>query len=70
MRSSGGNVHEATAAINRRFLMGNDFPIFMAVMDVAWFRPDLIDPASAVPVGIGAIAFVAESGRRQADRSC
>ena len=30
----------------------------MAVMDVAWFRPDLIDPASDVPIGIGAIPFL------------
>merc|ERR550537_471021 len=27
-------------------------------MDIAWFRPDVIDPASPVPVGIGAVAFV------------
>ena len=25
---------------------------------MAWFRPDLIDPASDVPIGIGAVAFV------------
>ena len=33
-------------------------PIFMAVVDLAWFRPDLIDPASHVPTGIGAVAFL------------
>merc|ERR1712118_645661 len=53
-----GDAHKATEAVNAKFEMGNDFPIFMAIMDIAWFRPDLIDPASPVPVGIGAIAFV------------
>ena len=53
-----GDVVAATAAINRRFRMKNDFPIFMAVMDVAWFRPDVIDPASHVPTGIGAVAYL------------
>lgn len=53
-----GDVHKATEAVNAKFGMDNDFPIFMAVMDVAWFRPDLINPASPVPLGIGAIAFV------------
>lgn len=53
-----GDVQKATDALNATFGMQNDFPIFMAVMDIAWFRPDLIDPASPVPVGIGAIAFV------------
>ena len=38
--------------------MKNDFPVFMAVMDLAWFRPDLVDPASKVPTGIGAVAFL------------
>ena len=53
-----GDVVAATAAINARFQMGNDFPIFMAVMDVAWFRPDVIDPASPVPTGIGAVPYL------------
>ncbi len=53
-----GDVVQATAAINRRFGMKNDFPIFMAVMDLAWFRPDVIDPSSHVPTGIGAVAFL------------
>jgi hypothetical protein len=58
IQAAKGNVHTATEGINRCLAMKNDFPIFMAVMDVAWFRPDLIDPASHVPVGIGAVAFV------------
>jgi predicted ATPase len=53
-----GDVIRATRAINQHFGMSNDFPIFMAVMDVAWFRPDIIDPASHVPTGIGAVAFL------------
>ena len=38
--------------------MENDFPIFMAIIDLAWFRPDVIDPASRVPTGIGAVAYL------------
>jgi predicted ATPase len=53
-----GDVVRATQSINAHFKMANDFPIFMAVMDVAWFRPDVIDPASHVPTGIGAVAFL------------
>ena len=53
-----GSVVTATQSINARFMMDNDFPIFMAVMDLAWFRPDIIDPQSPVPTGIGAIAFL------------
>ena len=53
-----GDVVGATNAINGLFKMNNDFPIFMAVMDVAWFRPDVIDPSSHVPTGIGAVAFL------------
>lgn len=52
------DVHRATKAINSVLGMENDFPIFMAVMDVAWFRPDLIDPSSPVPTGIGAVAYI------------
>jgi hypothetical protein len=58
IKGSGRSVLAATAAINATFRMENDFPIFMAVMDVAWFRPDLIDPASPVPIGIGAVPFL------------
>ena len=38
----------ATRAIAKELGMKNDFPVFMAVMDLAWFRPDLVDPASKV----------------------
>ena len=53
-----GDVIKATAALNKQFKMKNDFPIFMAVIDLAWFRPDVIDPASPVPTGIGAVAYL------------
>jgi len=53
-----GDVVRATEAVNSMFAMSNDFPIFMAVIDVAWFRPDVINPASHVPTGIGAVAFL------------
>ena len=53
-----GNVIEATKAVNSFFKMKNDFPIFMAVIDIAWFHPDVIDPGSHVPTGIGAVAYL------------
>ena len=53
-----GDVIEATKSVNALFRMQNDFPIFMAVIDLAWFRPDVIDPASHVPTGIGAVAYL------------
>jgi predicted ATPase len=53
-----GDVIRATRGVNERFGMNNDFPVFMAVMDLAWFRPDVIDPGSHVPTGIGAVAFL------------
>ena len=56
--NSNGSVIDATNEINQVFKMKNDFPIFMAVMDIAWFRPDIIKPESNVPVGIGAIAYI------------
>merc|ERR1712003_353871 len=56
--SANGDVYQATEAVNELLGMANDFPIFMAVMDIAWFRPDIINPSSPVPVGIGAVAFV------------
>lgn len=56
--NSNGSVIDATNEINQVFKMKNDFPIFMAVIDIAWFRPDIIDPASHVPTGIGAVAFL------------
>lgn len=51
-------VTKATQAVNSMFGMDNDFPIFMAVMDIAWFRPEVIDPASPVPTGIGAEPYM------------
>jgi predicted ATPase len=53
-----GNVILATQAVNEMFGMANDFPIFMTVMDIAWFRPDVINPTSPVPTGIGAVAYL------------
>ena len=53
-----GNVIVATNSINKIFKMSNDFPIFMAIIDIAWFRPDIINPDSPVPTGIGAVAFL------------
>lgn len=58
IRSAEGHVIRATNAINARFNMENDFPIFMAVMDVAWFRPEVIHPFSPVPTGIGAAPYL------------
>ena len=53
-----GDVIMATDSVNKKFQMENDFPIFMAIIDLAWFRPDVIDPASRVPTGIGAVAYL------------
>ena len=58
IRESGGNVITATDAINEEFRMANDFPIFMVLVDIAWFHPDLIHPESPVPTGIGAVPFL------------
>ena len=55
---SKGNVIKATNSINALFKMENDFPIFMAIIDLAWFRPDIINPKSEVPTGIGAVAYL------------
>ena len=57
-RNADGDVVRATKTIAAGLAMKNDFPVFMSVMDVAWFRPDLIDPASPVPTGIGAVAYL------------
>ncbi len=51
-------VVKATKNVNEKFKMKNDFPIFMAIMDIAWFRPDIINPGSNVPTGIGAVAYL------------
>ena len=53
-----GDVIKATIKINQEFQMENDFPIFMAVIDLAWFRPDIVYPNSHVPTGIGAVAYL------------
>ena len=58
IHSAGGDVIAATQALNAMLNMNNDFPIFMAVMDIAWFRPNIIDPGSHVPTGIGALPFL------------
>ena len=56
--SASGDVVKATKIIAQGLGMKNDFPVFMAVMDLAWFHPDLVNPASPVPTGIGAVAFL------------
>ena len=58
VRGAAGHVAVATRAINARFGMSNDFPIFMAVADVAWFDPALIRPDSPVPTGIGSAPYM------------
>jgi len=58
IRSAGGNVMQANNSINEKFQMSNDFPIFMALVDLALFRPDLISPDSPVPTGIGAAPYL------------
>ena len=58
VRGAAGNVAVATRRINARFGMANDFPVFMAVADVAWFAPALIRPDSPVPTGIGSAPFL------------
>ena len=58
IREANGDVIKATNAVNDKFRMQNDFPIFVAIIDLAWFRPDVIDPASHVPTGIGAVAYL------------
>jgi len=58
IRGAQGNVMTANHAINLRFQMSNDFPIFMALVDLALFSPDWIRPDSPVPTGIGAAPFL------------
>ena len=43
------DVIKATNNINELFKMENDFPIFMALIDIAWFREDVIPITSEVP---------------------
>ncbi len=56
--ASNQNVATATHSINQTFQMINDFPIFMTVIDISWFRPDIISPNSPVPTGIGAKPYL------------
>jgi len=58
IRGARGNVMTANSAINAEFKMSNDFPIFMALVDLALFRPDVMDPNSPVPTGIGAAPYL------------
>lgn len=58
IRAAQGNVMKANDCINARFKMNNDFPIFMALVDLALFKPDLISPDSPVPTGIGAAPYL------------
>ena len=55
---SGGSVVIANSKINAQLKMTNDFPIFMALVDLALFRSDLISPDSPVPTGIGAEPYL------------
>ena len=58
IKRGGGSTYRATKAVNELLQMDNDFPIFCAVSDLAWYRPDLVDPASPVHSGIGAAPFM------------
>jgi hypothetical protein len=58
IRGAQGNVMKATESINARFRMSNDFPVFMALVDLALYKPDLISPDSPVPTGIGAAPYL------------
>lgn len=56
--SSELDVIKATYNINKLFKMENNFPIFMALIDIAWFRNDVMPITSAVPTGIGAQPYL------------
>jgi hypothetical protein len=56
--NSNGDVITATNNINQKFKMNNDFPIFMALIDIAWFREDVIPITTNVPTGIGAEPYL------------
>ena len=58
IQRSEGSIITSTNLVNKHFKMKNDFPIFMAITDIAWFRPDVISPSSPVPIGIGAVAYL------------
>ncbi len=55
---SDGDVIIANSKINAQLNMTNDFPVFMALVDLALFRPGLIRPDSPVPTGIGAEPYL------------
>ncbi len=56
--NSNRNVITATNNVNQIFKMDNDFPIFMALIDIAWFREDVIPITTDVPTGIGAEPYL------------
>ncbi|MCP4805150.1 MAG: ATP-binding protein [Proteobacteria bacterium] len=58
IRSCERDIVRATSAVNGFLGLENDFPVFMAMVDIAGFRPDLLDPASHVPTGIGAAPYL------------
>ncbi len=56
--NSSRSVITATENINKQFKMANNFPIFMALIDIAWFREDVIPITTDVPTGIGAEPYL------------
>ena len=56
--NSNKSVITATENINTQFKMANNFPIFMALIDIAWFREDVIPITTDVPTGIGAEPYL------------
>ena len=56
--NSNKSVITATENINKQFKMANNFPIFMALIDIAWFREDVIPITTDVPTGIGAEPYL------------
>jgi len=56
--NSSRSVITATENINKQFKMDNNFPIFMALIDIAWFREDVIPITTDVPTGIGAEPYL------------
>jgi len=56
--NSSRSVITATKNINKQFKMANNFPIFMALIDIAWFREDVIPITTDVPTGIGAEPYL------------
>ncbi len=56
--NSNRDVITATNNVNDHFKMNNDFPIFMALIDIAWFREDVIPITTDVPTGIGAEPYL------------